>query len=87
MWRWSRLGRACLVTAVAEAGCRRTPPAGSGTFVQPLFSISEGELLDVLNERNHVAANPATEADKTLGTDVHEQVWTAAVRVERTPAD
>jgi hypothetical protein len=57
------------------------------TFVQTVYSVSEGKLLDLLDERNRVAANLATEAHETRGTGENHQVGSAAVRVEWTPAD
>jgi hypothetical protein len=59
----------------------------AGTCVQTMSSVPEGELLDMLNERNRVAMDLATKAHKSRGTDVHDEVWTAAVRVKWTPAD
>jgi hypothetical protein len=59
----------------------------NSTFVQTVYSVSKRELLDLLDERNRVAANLATEAHEMRGLGVYDQVWTAAVRVERTPAD
>ena len=50
--------------------------------VEPTCSAPERELLDLLNERNHVAANLATKAHKTRGTDVNDQVWATAIRVK-----
>ena len=55
--------------------------------LQALHSVPERELLELLDERNRVAANLATEAHKTRGTGVNDQVWSAAVHVEWTPAD
>jgi hypothetical protein len=43
-------------------------------------SVSEWKLLDLLDERNRVAANQATEAHKKR-TGINDQVWTAAIGV------
>ena len=56
----------------------RTAPANdvrygrNCTFAQAECSDSERELLDLLDERNSISANLATEAHKTRGTDVRE---------------
>ena len=71
----------------------RTAPANdvrygrNCTFAQAECSDSERELLDLLDERNSISANLATEAHKTRGTGINDQVWTAGIRMEWTPAD
>jgi len=41
-------------------------------FIQALYGITERELLDLLEERNSVAANLPTEAHKTRGQGVND---------------
>jgi hypothetical protein len=71
----------------------RTAPANdvrhgrNCTFVQAECSVSERELLDLLDERNRISANLATEAHKTSGTGINDQVRTAGIHMEWTPAD
>jgi hypothetical protein len=86
--------RADLVGASYRRALRRRPAATNdanrgltNARIQPMCSVPERELLDLLNERNCVAANLATEAHKPRGASVHDEVWTAAVHVKRTPAD
>jgi len=86
-------GADLVIASNRRAVTERTAPANDErygrncTFVQAECSVSERELLDLLDERNRISANPATEAHKTRGTDVHDQVGSATVRVEWTPAD
>jgi len=67
---------------VNDASCGR-----SGACVEPLYGIAEREPLDLLDERNRITAGLATEAHKTSGTGVNDQIRPAAVRMEWTPAD
>jgi hypothetical protein len=70
-----------------DAGAMETRYGRHGTCVQHACRVAKRQLLDLLNKCNRVAAGLASEAHKTRGSDVHDQVGSTAVSMEWTPAD